>query len=282
MRLKWYFRNEPTSSFSEHPSFTSKSSWKPLEGNSSLELFLSQIEKELFEVSKSNLGYSNFSKEEWQCMCLLANVRSIVIKKADKGSCVVVWDREDYIAEASEQLKDESVYKSVNFKDKILQDLAEKSKGIFKGLKQKGKITDKQPKYFSIEHKKVVNLGEMYLLPKIHKRLYDGPGRPVILNYGTPTEKALEVLDSQLKEIMQNGWSYIKDSNDFIKKTKHLKNIPDNAILVSADVIGLYPSIPHKAGLRALKEVLDRREEKKTSTEDLAKMAEFVLKHNYF
>ena len=116
MRLKWYFRNEPTSSFSERPSFKPKSSWKPPKGNPSLELFLSQIEKELFEVCKSNLGYSNFSKEEWQCMRLLANDRSIVIKKADKGSCVVVWDREDYIAEASKQLNDESVYKSVKFK----------------------------------------------------------------------------------------------------------------------------------------------------------------------
>ena len=81
---------------------------------------------------------------------------------------------------------------------------------------------------------------------------------------------------------MQNGWSYIKDSNDFIKKIKHLKKIPDNAILVTADVVGLYPSIPHKAGLRALKEVLDTREEKKISTEDLVKMAEVVLKNNYF
>ena len=106
MRLKWYFRNEPIPSFSERPSFTPKSSWKLPKGNLNLELFLSQGEKELFEVCKSNLGYSNFFKEEWQCMRLLANDRSIVIKKADKGSCVVVWDREDYIAEASKQLND--------------------------------------------------------------------------------------------------------------------------------------------------------------------------------
>ena len=39
-----------------------------------------------------------------------------------------------------------------------------------------------------------------------------------------------------------------------------------------------YPSIPHEAGLRAL----DRREEKKISTEDLVKMVEFVLKNNCF
>ena len=135
MRFKWYFRNELTSSFSERPSFTHKSSWKPPESNLSLELFLSQIEKELFEVCKSNLGYSNFSKEEWQCMHLLANNKSIIIKKTDKGLCVVVWDSEDYIAEASKQLNDESVYKCVKFQDKILQDLAEKSNGIFKGLK---------------------------------------------------------------------------------------------------------------------------------------------------
>ena len=81
---------------------------------------------------------------------------------------------------------------------------------------------------------------------------------------------------------MQCGWSYIKDSIDFVKKIKCLKNIPDNALLVTADVVGLYPSISHKAGLGALKGVLDRRGEKKISTRDLAKMAEFVLKNNYF
>ena len=281
--LKWYFRNEPTSSFSEHPSFIPKSSWKPPKGNPSLKLFLSQIKKELFEVCKSNLGYSNFSKEEWHCMSLLANDRSIVIKKADKGSCVVVWDREDYIAEASKQLNDESVYKSMKFDDKIPQDPAEKGNGIFKGLKQKGKITEKQLKYFTIEHKKANNLGKMYLLPKIHKRLYDVPGRPVISNCGTPTENISEFLDNQLKEVMQSGWSYIKVSNNFIKKIKHLKIIiPDNGILLTADVVRLYPSIPHEMGLTALKEVLDKREEKKISTEDLVKMADFVIKNNYF
>ena len=76
-------------------------------------------------------------------MRLLANDRSIVIKKADKGLCVVVWDREDYIAEASKQLNDEGVYKKVKFKDKILQELAKKSNCVFNGLKQKGKVTEK-------------------------------------------------------------------------------------------------------------------------------------------
>ena len=51
---------------------------------------------------------------------------------------------------------------------------------------------------------------------------------------------------------------------------------------MTADVVGLYPIIPSKTGLRRLKEVLDRREEKKISTENLVKITEFVLKNNYF
>ena len=125
-------------------------------------------------------------------------------------------------------------------------------------------------------------MGKLYLLPKIHKRLYDVHGRLVISNCGTRTEKASGFLDNELKEVMENGLSYIKDSNDLIKYIKHLKHIPDNLLLVTTDVVRLYPSIPHEARLRALKEALGRREEKKISTEDLVKMDQFVFKNNYF
>ena len=99
-------------------------------------------------------------------MRLLTDDRSIVMKKADKGSCVVVWDREDYIAEASKQLNDENVYKSVKFKDKILQGLAEKSNGIFKGLKQKGKITEKHLSILQLSIKKLPIWGKCICFPR--------------------------------------------------------------------------------------------------------------------
>ena len=65
------------------------------------------------------------------------------------------------------------------------------------------------------------------------------PGRPIIPSCGTPTEKILEFLDMQLKPIMQKNWSYIKDSGDFIRKIKNLTDIPEGAILVTADVVSL-------------------------------------------
>ena len=212
----------------------------------------------------------------------MADDRSIVIKKADEGSYIVVWDRTDYLREAEKQLEDPNVYRKVAFKDKILSQLVDCSNRFFKNLKMKGHITEKELKYFSYEFKKSCNLGELYLLPKIHKSLENVPGRPVISNCGTPTEKVSEFLDHHLKPVMQGGKSYIKDSGHFLEKIKTLRCIPDNALLVTADVVGLYPSIPHQAGLIALKEALDKRLLKKIPTDDLIKMAEFVLSNNFF
>ena len=49
----------------------------------------------------------------------------MAIEKGDKGSCVVIWDRNDYITEADKQLSNKDVYKQVSFKEKTLCDLVE-------------------------------------------------------------------------------------------------------------------------------------------------------------
>ena len=70
MLLKWYFRNEVTPNFSEVPAFRPKSSWNQPKGHSNLEVFLSEVDKKLFTVADSKLGYSNLSKEEWKAIQL--------------------------------------------------------------------------------------------------------------------------------------------------------------------------------------------------------------------
>ena len=96
------------------------------------------------------------------------------------------------------------------------------------------------------------------------------------------TEKVPENLDDHRKPVMQSGKSYIKVSGHFLAKIKILGCIPDNTILVTADVVGLYPSIPHQVGLIALKKALDKRLLKKIPTYDLNKMAEFGWSNNVF
>ena len=39
--------------------------------------------------------------------------KRIVIEGADKGSAVVVWDRDDYINEAEKQLEDKDIHEDV-------------------------------------------------------------------------------------------------------------------------------------------------------------------------
>ena len=122
----------------------------------------------------------------------------------------------------------------------------------------------------------------MYLLPKIHKSLNDIPGRPIISNCGIPMENLSESLNHHLQPIMKAGKSCIKDIGDFLEKLKNLGNVPSNAILAIADVVGLYPSIPYNAGLQALHEKLGEKADKKIPSTDLNKMAEFILENNFF
>ena len=58
----------------------------------------------------------------------------IVIKPADKGSCTVVCDKLDHLAEAENHLKDKNTFRDVNFRDDELVELVDKSNKIFKQL----------------------------------------------------------------------------------------------------------------------------------------------------
>ena len=88
-------------------------------------MYLSQVENELFSNADVPIRYSNLSKEEWIAMRPLADDRSTAIEKADKESCIVVWDRNDYLREAEKQLKNQNVYRKVAFKDKTLSQLVD-------------------------------------------------------------------------------------------------------------------------------------------------------------
>ena len=76
----------------------------------------------------------------------MADDRNMVIKGAGRGSSVVVWDRIGYEKGSEKQLSDENVYKKVEFKEKILTNLVETSTYLFKNLKTKGCISDKNLK----------------------------------------------------------------------------------------------------------------------------------------
>ena len=133
--------------------------------------------------------------------------------------------------------------------------------------------------YFTVEDPKFVRF---YLLPKIHKRLHNVPGKPVISNCGFYTDNISLFLDYHLQPRAQKVKSYIKDTNHFLNKIKKLGSLPDGAILCTMDVVGLYPDIPHGEGLDSLRRFLETRDNKQISSDTLTELAEAVLKNNIF
>ena len=104
------------------------------------------------------------------------------------------------------------------------------------------------------------------------------PGHPVISNCGAPTEKVSKFLDHHLQPVIKEGKLYIKDTTNFLDKLKALDDIPEGTILVTADVVQLYPSIPHTERLEVL---CNKFLHKKVPSEDIIKMADFLLKNNF-
>ena len=143
-------------------------------------MFQSQIEHGIFRTCEKPLGYPNLSRNEWKAVHSLADDHSIVIKKAEKGSFVVVWGRNDYVIEAQKQLNDSKVYKNTSYSKDLIRKLAEKSNKIFESLKQVGFISEKQLKYYCFDLRKESNLGKLYLSTKVHKRMFNVPSRPFI------------------------------------------------------------------------------------------------------
>ena len=117
MKIKWHFRNEPTLDFSEKPTFHTKSSQNPPKGDPHLQVFLSRVEEERFTIIERPVRHSNLSQEEWKAIRSLADDGNVVIKKVDKSSCGLIWDRNDYITEAEKQLSNKVVYKQRRIQD---------------------------------------------------------------------------------------------------------------------------------------------------------------------
>ena len=276
LRLKWYFRDSEEN-FS-YDLFKPKSTFNPRKVDASIEIYLSRLEEELENISNNyKSGFNNLTSDERKALYSLKNDKSIIIKGADKGSAVIVWDREDYIKEADSQLGDASVYEEITADP--LPALKRVIQSSLRKIKDRREISQKTLDYFMVNNPK---LGRFYLLPKIHKRLENVPGRPVISNSGYFTENISSFVDFHLQPLIKNVKSYIKDTYDFLKKIKSLPPLPENAILCTIDVVGLYPNIPHVEGLSAIRKALDEREDKTISTDSLVELAELVLKNNIF
>ena len=233
--------------------------------------------KEVLSVSPLGKNFNNLSSSEQLSLKQLKSDRNIVIKEADKGSAVVVRDRGDYISEANRQLEDRQVYEEIEVDPTL--DLGKTINSRLNELREEDPGLEEVTDYLQVKDSR---LGRLYLLPTIHKGLSSVKGRPVISNCGTITEHISEYLDHHLNPLVSQSRSYVKDTNHFLSRLSKLGKIPEEALLCTVDVVGLYPSIPHGEGLEAIREALGRRGNPGVATDTLVGLASLVLENNYF
>ena len=71
-------------------------------------------------------------------------------------------------------------------------------------------------------------------------KLHNVPDRPVISSSSYFTVNISSFLDFHFKPLAQKVKSYIQDTNDFLKNIANLPPLPDDLILCTIDVVGLY------------------------------------------
>ena len=80
-------------------------------------------------------------------------------------------------------------------------------------------------------------------------------------------------LDLHLKLLATKVTHILEDTRDFLTQITGIKDLPEDALLVSFDVMGLYPHIPHEDGIEIMKKFLNQREVKDISTKSLCDLA---------
>ena len=130
--------------------------------------------------------------------------------------------------------------------------------------------------------------GKFYELFKVHKEHIPGetpPERPIISGSGSVTENLGLFVEHSIKDLANKHDTFLQDTPDFLRAIESLNEngpLPDNAIIVTIDVSGLYTNIPQEEGIEAVREALYERSNSEVPTEFLIRMLEIVLKHNVF
>ena len=205
----------------------------------------------------------------------MKNSNTIIIKETDKGSGVVVWDREDYLKEAKNKLDDKDVNKELT--GNVEGPLQKTTKMILQKVRNRRDISDSTLDYF------LVNSPKLGIFPT--QDLYEASKYARATRYiwfRILYRNISAFFEFHLKPQTQKTNSYIKASNDVLWKIAILlfPTLPDDIILCTIDVVGLHPNIPHDEGLIALKNSLESREDKTLTTDLMMDLAECVLKNN--
>lgn len=296
-RMRCSFLFEDGNETSIHP-FYQKSGFKPNYSCEALENYLFATKYELSKI-KPRRGRPNLTKEEIHGLQSLIRNDTILIQKADKCSTICVLNKTNYINEGLRQLENKTYYEEVHTSQMnnvtlFVTELIENA--------HKGKQLDDITYHYLLKNINSEKLGRFFMLPKIHKipanvlkeletnddlrSQFLITGRPIVSLCGTPLHNIGHFIDFIILPIVQQQYTYTRDTKHFIRKIESL-SVPNDTILVTCDASNMYTNLEIteilEASSRAL-ETIDRRNFSiKIPTNDIIlQLLRTILENNEF
>ena len=202
------------------------------------------MKDKLTNLKPTSFG-SNISKGVRTAIEQLRRDKSLTIREADKGSCIVVMDTSSYNEDGKAHLSDTTIYKRLDH-DRT-QEVIHKAKWALKHyalLKTIGHY--EEGNLYTIPER--TRTQELYFLRKVHKNPHGI--RPIVSCSSRPTEKISGYLCHLLSPHLEDVKSLVTNSQQVIQTIESLDlSQHPNVTLVSLDVESLYLSIPQAVGI---------------------------------
>lgn len=278
LRVRFFFRNS-TEPYQGHP-FRKRSTWVPPPASQDIESYLTSLPLKLDGIPPQPFKI-NLNRREFDTLNALSNDPSIVIKKADKGSAIVVENTTDYIKDGLNHLSDTVIYKQID--NDPTRTLVDAINIFVRTLHKKGYIDVHTKDFLSFNEPGKVRTQMLYFLKKLHKNPIGV--RPIVSGCGGPTENLSSFIDHFLQPLVPKTTSYTRDSKHILNALETL-TLPQECILVTIDVSALYLNIPHEEGIdasiRHLFDLNDDSHDIPFPPQIARDVLGIILKHNYF
>ena len=277
LRLQYHFAQQnPTSKKHPRHPFKPKSTYTITKvKNKKLEGFITALQSLIISL-KPTRPHCNVTPEERTAIKNLSSYKDVVIKRADKGSCIVVENTFDYKKEGNKHLDDIQIYKPLREDPTkaIVTTINEAIEHFYKN----GPLDFYTREYLKQDPTQT-RTQLLYFLKKLHKNPHGV--RPICSGSGGPTELISALVDSYLSPITKKQPSYIRDSSHLIKIIETLP-LPSNVILVSLDVTALYPSIPQAEAIEICATFAQREHNDPNVANMIRIFLHHILKNNTF
>lgn len=212
------------------------------------------------------------------------NGNELVVINSDKGNKTVVMEKTLYQSTVEKIVEDGDMFERLTY-----DPTEEVQRGVNKLIDElHANNFISQPEKFSLKINNSIP-PRMYCLPKIHKLKNTSDltkvkeelkGRPVVSSIGSATYKLSKFISNILTKSFTSKYS-VKNSREFVAILKNT-NIPNDYVMISLDVISLFPSMLLSLVLNAIKKRWSQIEKFTNISKDLfLKIIKFIITSSY-